>query len=321
MTADVHQHLWPPGLIAQLRARRTPPRIRGWTLELHGEPDHVVEPALHDPQLRAAEARADGLDLAIVSLSSPLGIEFLAANEGAELLGAFHDGALSLPAPFRAWASASLTNIDPAGLARQLERGFVGLQLPAIALLDDRGYDRVAPLLEVLEERTRPLFVHPGPTSMTRLDTRSAPGWWPAVVDYVQQMHAAWYAFRALGRPRYPRLRICFAMLAGLAPLHAERFLARTGERTALDERIFLDVSSYGPRAIDAIVRVLGIDVLVNGSDRPYAQPVDPGLGDAARFAVCSANPFRLLDLKEVSDDPVIAAGAQSRLQRARGAR
>jgi hypothetical protein len=313
LIVDIHQHLWTPALVMALRARRTPPRLRGWTLELRGEPDHVVDPSRHDPDVRAAQACGDGLGLAIVSLSSPLGIEFLPVDEGMELLDAYHDGASVLPRPFRAWAATSLAHIDPVDLAHQLDRGFVGLQLPATTLLEDRGYDRVAPLLHVLEERGRPLFVHPGPAAFARVDTSRVPVWWPAVVDYVQQMHAAWYAFRALGRPRYPRLRVCFAMLAGLAPLHGERFLARAGERTIVDERAFLEISSYGTRTIDAVVRVVGIDVLVNGSDRPYGAPVDPGLGDAARLAFCHANPSRLLDLKELLNGPVVAAGAQSR--------
>jgi hypothetical protein len=109
-------------------------------------------------------------------------------------------------------------------------------------------------------------------------------------------MHAAWYAFFLVGRRRYPGLRVCFAMLAGLAPLHGERLLARSGERPALDANAFVEISSYGPRAVDALVRVLGIDVLVNGSDRPYAEPPDHGLGPAAEFALRSANPARLLD-------------------------
>jgi hypothetical protein len=321
LIVDIHQHLWPPALVVALRARRNPPRLRGWTLELDREPDYVVDPSQHDPDVRAGEARGDGLGLAIVSLSSPLGIEFLPVDEGTDLLDAYHDGALALPSPFRAWAATSLTHIDPTDLAHQLDRGFVGLQLPATTLLDDRGYGRVAPLLGLLQHRNRPLFIHPGPASFAWFDARNAPAWWPAVVDYVQQMHAAWYAFRALGRPRYPRLRVCFAMLAGLAPLHGERFQARSGERTILDRQAFLEISSYGTRTIDAIVRVLGIDVLVNGSDRPYGEPVDSSLGDAAQFALCCANPSRLLDLKEVTDDPVVAAGAQSRPWRTRGAR
>ena len=293
---DVHQHLWPAPLIGALRRRGRPPRLRGWTLELAGEPGYPVDPHDHDPALRAAEAAADGLELVLVSLSSALGIEYLAPSEAQELLEAYHDGVWELPLPFRAWAAAGLTDVDPSALKRELDRGFVGLQLPATALLDAAGYARAAPLLNLLEERGRPLFVHPGPAGSW---VPGVPSWWPAIVDYVQQMHAAWFAFRVHGRAAHPRLRVCFAILAGLAPLHGERFAARAGERTIVDEDAFLEVSSYGTRAIDATVRVLGVDVLVNGSDRPYAAPVIPDLGDAVRSALRRSNPIRLLDLQE----------------------
>ena len=305
LTTDVHQHLWPPALLAALRCRATPPCLREWRLVLRGEPDSDVAPADHDVGRRAQQAREDGCGVALVSLSTALGIELLAPEEAAPLLDAYHDGALSLPDPFRAWAAAGLAEIDPAGLTRQLDRGFVGLMLPATTLIDEPGYARVAPLLDVLQETGRPLFIHPGPATPGRSGRRgvTTPGWWPAIVDYVQQMHAAWYGFRLLGRPRHPRLKVCFAMLAGLAPLHSERFAARAGERSAVDPRSFLEVSSYGTRAIDAVVRTLGIDVLVNGSDRPYADPIAPELGEAALHALRSSNPDRLLHSEEVSDD------------------
>jgi 6-methylsalicylate decarboxylase len=309
---DVHQHVWPQALIEALRARSRTPRLRGWTLEVDGEADYEVDPAWHDPGLRAAQALADGLDLALVSLSSPLGIETLAPEEAAELLAAYHDGVLALPAPFGGWAAACLTTVDPGALGRELDRGFVGLQLPATTLLDRAGYERVAPLLDGLERTGKPLLVHPGPVQPAGpIRATANPPWWPVMVSYVQQMHAAWFAFRVHGRPRHPRLRVCFALLAGLAPLHGERFAARTGDRNVVDEDVFLDVSSYGTRAVDASVRVLGIDALVNGSDRPYAEPADLGLGAAAAHALRSANPLRLLQpKKEVSDDVAVAAGA-----------
>lgn len=275
-------------------------------------PDYRVAPEDHDPQQRALLARSDGLDLAIVSLSSPLGIEYLAPHDGAELLSAYHEGALALPAPFRAWAAATLTEIDPAALANELDRGFVGLQLPATAVLSATGYARVAPLLELLERAERPLFIHPGPVPLAGRDVAGVPDWWPAIVDYVAQMHAAWYAFRALGRPLYPRLHVCFAMLAGLAPMHGERLAARAGERTIVDPTVFLDISSYGTRAVDAIVRVLGIDGLVNGSDRPYAPPTMPDLGEAALAALRSVNPVRLLNPTEVPNGLAVASPAST---------
>lgn len=306
IAVDVHQHVWPEALIEALRARCDPPRLRGWTLELDGEPDVDIDPSWHDVDARATQALGDGLDLALVSLSSPLGIESLPADEAAGLLDAYHEGILALPTPFAGWAAACLTEVEPAAVARELDRGFVGLQLPATALLDEAGYERAAPLLGLLEDRGRPLFIHPGPTAAAA--TEGNPGWWPAIVSYVQQMHAAWFAFRVHGRPRHPRLRVCFALLAGLAPLHGERFAARTGDRNVVDDDVFLDVSSYGTRAIDATIRALGIDALVNGSDRPYAGPPALELGAAAARALRTANPLRLLNPKEVSHEVAVAA-------------
>src|SRR5579862_2013925 len=304
---DVHQHLWPPGLVDVLRARTRPPCLRGWMLALEDEPDHVVDPRDHDADARAALALEDGLELALVSLSSALGIETLPAAEAAELLEAYHEGALALPNPFGAWAAAWLGAPDPADLHRRFDEGFVGLQLPATALLDGAGYAHAASLLEVLEERGRPLFIHPGAPGP---QPAAMPAWWPALVPYVQQMHAAWFAFRVHGRPAHPELRVCFALLAGLGPLHGERLAARGGGRSSVDPRVFLDVSSYGTRAIDATVRVLGVDALVNGSDRPYAAPVEVDLGDAVLSAIGCSNPRRLLDPEEVIDVVDVAARA-----------
>jgi hypothetical protein len=266
----------------------------GWTLELAGQPDYEVCPRDHDVVCRAALASQDGVNLALVSLSSPLGIEYLPPDEAAPLLDAYHEGSLSLPRPFGAWAATCLSEIDPSALESALTRGCVGLQLPATALLDAAGYQRCRPLLEILEERDRPLLIHPG--AAPPID--GAPSWWAALVPYVQQMHQAWFAFKTHGRPLHPQLRVCFAILAGLAQLHGERCAARGGGRGVIDPNAFVETSSYGPRAIDATVRVLGIDVVVHGSDRPYAPPAQAQLGEAAAHALLTTNPLRLLEGK-----------------------
>ncbi|MFF7639958.1 amidohydrolase [Streptomyces canus] len=295
---DVHQHLWSPSLVTALRARREPPYLDGWTLHLDGEPPYDLPPADHDVALRAELAATDGLGLALVSLSAPIGVEWLPGAEARPLLDAYHEGAAALPEPFGAWGAACVRDIDARATAGHLDQGFVGLQLPANALADAAGYARCAPLLDLLEERDLPLFVHPGPSA----GGSEGPGWWPAMVPYVQQMHAAWFAFRAYGRPRHPRLRVCFALLAGLAPLHGERFAARGGGGTQPDPSVFVETSSYGPRAVESVVRALGVEAVVQGSDRPYAEPPQHpghGLGGAAAYAFRIANPRRLLTGKE----------------------
>jgi hypothetical protein len=294
---DIHQHVWPDALVEELRRRSQPPRLDGWTLLTAGEPPFEVNPADHDVGRRARQAARDGVGLAVIGPSSPLGIEYLAPEDAELLLDAYHRGVAALGTPFAGWAAAGLTAIDAPGLAKQLDRGFVGLQLPATAVADESGYCRCSPLLDLLAERDLPLFIHPGPAA--GMGT-CGPAWWAALVPYVQQLHAAWFAFRAYGRPAYPRLRVCFAALAGLGPLHGERLAARGGAsplaRGVIDANMFVETSSYGSRAIDSVLRVLGVDMLVLGSDRPYAQPSpDLGPGDAARHAIRVTNPARLL--------------------------
>ncbi|MEO8687112.1 MAG: amidohydrolase [Solirubrobacteraceae bacterium] len=295
---DIHQHLWPEPLLRALGQRSEPPMLMrgaaGWTLRLTGEPEGPVDLAGHDPAARAALAEADGLACVVVAPSTPLGIEALPAREAEPLLAAYHEGVAALGGPFLAWASVSLADPDPTSLAGLLDQGFAGACVAADALGGPAGYDRLGPVLETLERHDAPLLVHPGPAAAP---PPAAPGWWAALTDYVSAMQTAWYAFSLWGRPAHPRLRVCFAMLAGLAPLHRERLLARGGEAVR-DPGVFLDVSSYGERAIDAVVRELGVDQLVYGSDRPVVAPRDLPLGDAVLAALRVRNPSRLLGAK-----------------------
>jgi hypothetical protein len=108
-------------------------------------------------------------------------------------------------------------------------------------------------------------------------------------------MSTAWHAFVAWGRARHPSLRVGFVMLAGLGPLHGERLRARGGAHVAVDPDVFLDASSYGFTALDAALRVVGVDQLVHGSDRPVVEPPDHPFGPAVAESMLVRNPARLL--------------------------
>jgi 6-methylsalicylate decarboxylase len=294
MSIDVHQHLWPEPFLAALRDRSKAPRLDGWMLDLPGERLYAIDPAVHDPDARAATAAADGDEIVLVAPSAALGLDRLPPDEHAELADAWLTGALALPAPFRAWAMASSIEPDPPALRDALTRGAIGLEIAADVLAAPDGLDRLAPLLEVLDAAGRPLLVHPGPAGAHDAPG-SRPDWWAPVVPYVAQLHAAWWAWAADGRARHPRLPVCFVALAGLGPLHGERMRARGGAGRPIDPLTFVETSSYGTQAVDAVVRALGIDVVCHGSDRPYAEPSSPHLGDAAVHAIRTVNPGRLL--------------------------
>jgi 6-methylsalicylate decarboxylase len=255
-------------------ARRTaPPRLRrdglGWILELGGEPAAPFDPRDHDPAAR------DDADLILIAPSFPTGLP-----DG--LREDFHAGILELGPPFELWAVLG-DDID-----ELLDAGAIGAAVTGEDLVPSRALER-------LQARGAPLLVHPGPAR-----TPPMAGWWASMTDYVSEMHAAWHSWAQWGRASYPSLTVVFAMLAGLAPLHAERLAARGGPSDAVHDRnTFFDTSSYGPRALDAMLRAVGVDRLVYGSDRPVVAPVDLGaLGAAAEHAIAVVNPGRILGLE-----------------------
>jgi 6-methylsalicylate decarboxylase len=294
---DVHQHLWPEEFVAALERRTRPPALRrttrGLTLLLAGEPEAPFDPSAHDPERRRGALRVDGVDRALLCLSTPLGIETLPRAEAQPLLDAWHDGVFALAEPFGVWGAVALDDPQPAEVETLLARGAAGLSLPAGALTSPQAVARVRPLLHALEQRDRPLLVHPGPAPP---GTPPEP-WWAASVGYVAELHAGWHGFAAWARPHLATLRVVFVALAGGAPLHVERVAGRGGPaRAAFDPLSFYDISSYGPRAIEAVGAVVGLDQLVHGSDRPVlAAPPEHGLGAAGAHALTTTNPARLL--------------------------
>jgi hypothetical protein len=246
-----------------------------------------------DVEARRAECREGGIERAVIAPSPALGVELLPPDEAASVLAAYHEGVAQLGAPFSAWASVGWEDADPRELDARLDEGFVGLCLGAGVLADPRQADRAGPLLEVLQRRGRPLFVHPGPAG-TDPDP-AYPAWWPALTRYVAEMHAAWHGTAVFVRPRFPALRICFAMLAGLAPAHTERRASR-GVALEADRHAYYDTSSYGPRACEAVIGAVGAERLVNGSDRPMSPPRRPAGNPALAELVGAATPRMLLD-------------------------
>ncbi len=294
---DVHQHLWPDELVDRLRARSKPPYLRGWRLHTDGEPPYDVDPGGHDVAARIAADREAGVGRACLSLSSPLGIEQLPAPNARLLIDAWHRGVRELPDHFRAWASVPADEVDVPGLQRLLaEERFAGVQLPATDLLTPYAWEQVSQVLLLAELAGKPVFVHPGPEPRRALAGR-LPEWWAPVVGYSAQLQAAWWGWHAFGgRTLFPRLKVVFGAGAGLAPVLVERHAMRGGGRIVVDPDVFVDTSGTGTRALEALVRVLGIDALVLGSDRPYGDPLTEFLGDAATHAVRVVNPQRLLE-------------------------
>jgi 6-methylsalicylate decarboxylase len=309
MHVDIHQHVWTAPLLDALAARACLPFVRrtdGLTV-LHGggELPYVIDTAAESAARRTQLLRADGVDLAVVALSSPIGIEALRHDVAAELISAHLDGVLALGEGFAAWGPVAIGAPEPADVDEVLARGCVGVSVPACALAGREALDAVGPLLERVLAHGVPLFIHPGGVAnpQAREAPLTEPLWWRALTDYVSQMQAAWLTFATHGRRELPRLRVVFAMLAGAAPLQNERLARRGGPHVDLrDPLTFYDSSSYGPALIEVMARLVGPDQLVYGSDRPVVEPVPTG-----REHALMANAARALTGRGVLTDAGVA--------------
>ena len=143
MNVDIHQHVWTTPLLDALAARQCLPFVRrtdGLTvLHCGGELPYVIDTAAESAARRADLLRTDGLDRAVVALSSPIGIEALRHDVATELISAHLDGVLALGEGFSAWGPLPIDAPDPALVDDVLGRGCVGVSLPACALAGPRG--------------------------------------------------------------------------------------------------------------------------------------------------------------------------------------
>jgi predicted TIM-barrel fold metal-dependent hydrolase len=288
MRVDVHQHIWTVPLVERLAAREALPLVRRTdglcVLHSAAEQPYVIDLDAEAPARRVELVATDGLDLALVAISSPIGVEALPREDALDLIEAHLDGVAALPPQFAAWGPIALDRAQAGDVDALAARGCVGVSLPAGALAGPDRLDALGPVLQRAAALELPVFVHPGRAHGERPGAADfgEPLWWRALTDYVGQMQAAWLTFACYGRREHPSLTIVFAMLAGCAPLHVERLLSRGGSAPALgDPRTYYEISSYGPAAIDTIASLVGKGQLLYGSDRPVIDP-PPSDGYAA---------------------------------------
>jgi hypothetical protein len=280
MRVDVHQHLWPDGLIRALERRSEPPRLRGTRLELSREPPADVDLAVHDVGRRLELLDRDEIDVAIVSPAPTLELE---ANE--DLQDAWHESAVAL-------SDDSGGRLLALSLGERRD-GFRGVCVSAGRL--EAGLD---PLLRGLEATGELLFVHPGPPARPPAD---APRWWSALADYTAQMQSAYLTWLARDASRFRDVPVVFSMLAGGAPIQLERLATRGVEtRNALHPNVYFDAASYGRRALELCLATFGVTQLLYGSDAPVIEPrwtleAVGSFGEAVAELVLCENPKRVL--------------------------
>ena len=208
LAVDLHQHLWPATFVELLRRRTRAPYLRDWQLVTDGEPA-VRDPAPRPRGRAAHRAGPPGRDRpGLRQPLRPARDRVPAARRGRRaLIDAWHDGrARRCRSTSRAWASVRRSSPTstrwPACWPGRSSA--CSCRRPPCSPRP-RG-SALATVLRVAELSDKPVFVHPGPTPAPR---RACPRWWAAVVDYVAQLQAAWWAWHAsAAAPLFPRLRL-----------------------------------------------------------------------------------------------------------------
>jgi aminocarboxymuconate-semialdehyde decarboxylase len=290
---DWHSHFSPPGFTRALRERTTSPYVRtdadGNDLLFVLSESRPFPPSYFDPEVRLKSLDEAGIDRQVICWP---GIDALPATESVPLARVFNESAAELvrayPERFSAFASLPLE--DPKLAARELvwahEAGLIGAVVPSEIFASVETARRYELLLETANRLRSHLFVHPrfvpGP---------GEPPLVPPGIDHAFQrignlvvqdkLTAAYFTLSLTDLlDPYSDIIVHLANLGGALPFLVERLEAGKHHYDGpplIDRlrRIYVDVSSFGPRAIGFVREVLGADRLLLGTDQPVFLPKD----------------------------------------------
>jgi aminocarboxymuconate-semialdehyde decarboxylase len=278
---DVHTHIIPPAVVAAGERGTYGMQVMPGTLKIcaHGVPLHP----LSEVNKLADRIKNDDLDGAIVSVPPPLFRPDLDAkdrrdyaelvNEGLYEACRYHDRTLRplayLPVEAPEVAASVVGSLDArwAGVVMGTETGVISY---ASAELD--------PLWKILSEKKLPLFIHPGSTPDKRLDPFYLTN---LLGNPVETTIAASNLIFAGVMHRFPGLNVilahgggCVAALCGRwqrgAVTNRPGIPKLTLEPKDAVRRFYVDSLVHSPAFLDAIIKTIGEDRILLGSDWPF---------------------------------------------------
>jgi predicted TIM-barrel fold metal-dependent hydrolase len=291
---DMHAH-WRPAEVADaLRARTREPRIVRDEdgIEVLTAPRMGKAPlaeAFDDVDFQLARMDRQGVATSVLSLlGSFCWIEAQAPEVSGPLCRRVNDGLSEIcrthPGRFAAFAALPLT--DMAAAAAELERalelpGIIGAQIPGNYFLTRKDAEAMPPLLEVANRGRAVLFVHHGPRPGDAFpkvgadtdNSRRRNG----TLDMQASLSSAMVTLCLTDLlASYPDVSLLVHNLGGNIPYEVERMDHRCLLDTPDEElpssrfrkaKVYVDCNSFGPRAIEAAVRLYGPERIVCGTD------------------------------------------------------
>ncbi|HEY1258458.1 MAG TPA: amidohydrolase family protein [Stellaceae bacterium] len=294
MMIDMHAHWRPPEVADALRARMREPRIvrspEGGEVLKSGRMGEVpLAEAFDNVDFHLARMDRQGVETSVLSLlGSFCWIESQPPEEAGPLCRTVNDGLAAIcqkhPGRFAAYAALPLTDMSAA--VAELERalglpGMVGAQIPGNAFLTRKDAEAMRPLLDVANRRHAVLFIHHGPRPgdafpKVASDTDNARRR-NGTLDMQASLSSVMVTLCLTDcLADYPNAMIQVHNLGGNLPYEVERMDHRCLLDTPEEElpsarfrraKVYVDCNSFGPRAIEAGVRLYGAERIVCGTD------------------------------------------------------
>jgi aminocarboxymuconate-semialdehyde decarboxylase len=294
MMIDMHAHWRPAELADALRARTKEPRIARnqdgvEVLKAGRMGEEPLAKAFDDVDFHLARMDRQGVETSVLSLlGSFCWIEAQPPEESVPLCRAVNDGLSAIcrthPGRFAAYAALPLTDMSAA--VAEFERalalpGMIGAQVPGNYFLTRKDAEAVRPLLEVANRRRAALFIHNGPRPGDAYpkiagDTDNARRR-NGTLDMQASLSSVMVTLSLTDLlTDYPDATVQVHNLGGNIPFEIERMDHRCLLDTPDDElpssrfrnaKVYVDCNSFGPRAIEAGVRLYGASRIVCGTD------------------------------------------------------
>jgi len=326
---DMHAH-WRPAEVADaLRARSREPRIlrNEAGVEVLKAPrmgETPVAAAFDDVEFHLARMDKQGVETSVLSLLGNFcWIESQPADVSGALCRRVNEGLSAIcqkhPGRFAAFAALPLT--DMAAASAEFERalglpGIIGAQLPGNYFLTRKDAEAARPLLEAANRRHAVLFVHHGPRPGDAFpkvggDTDNARRR-NGTLDMQASLSSAMVTLCLTDvLADYPDVTVVVHNLGGNIPYEVERMDHRCLLDTPDEElpsarfrkaKVYVDCNSFGPRSIEAAVRLYGAERIVCGTDGTefgvdwtHKALAEADIGDEARERILRGNAAAML--------------------------
>ncbi len=289
LAIDVHSHFFPErflrlieteGAGAGARLDRSDPR--GVSIVVNGVATAPLGPAYWDLDLRRKAMDRTGVAVQALSLTQPM-VYFARGDLGRRLAAAFNDALAEAHTAFpdRFVGCMTLPMQDPAAAVNELQRA---ARLPGIRAVylgtnvngRDLSDPAFAPVFERCEEFELPVLLHP----LNVLGGERLRPYYLANLlgnPFDTAVAAAHLVFGGV-LDRFPRLQVCLPHAGGALPYvagrlqHGQRVRPEARDRarrpfTAYLRRFTYDTISHSPEALGWLIRTVGADRVMVGSD------------------------------------------------------